>query len=192
MTSKLNRERPKQFRAFRKSLKRYFSAYGGWSAIFGSPLFWIAAAITGISYSLWWTEAWVSVSQSLLPGLLGFSLGTYAILFSLITNRLKKTLRDLKITSGFSYLDMVNATFFHFIFVQVIALLWAFIFSGSALHDIFHLDIVQNWLSLDIFYVLQKTGSCIGFFLLIYSLTLVVGSALAVYRLAGIVDPSEE
>lgn len=181
-----------QFRPFFRRIARYFHAYGGWMAVLGSPLFALSVLLTGLSYGRWLREDWTSLSLSLLPSLLGFSLGTYAILFSLITSRVKGAMRAVKDDRKISALEQVNATFFHFIFVQVLALLWAFAYQGTALFDL------ATWLSgrwsfsLTVFNVLRMVGAAGGFLLLIYSVTLMIAAALAIYRLALITDPGEQ
>jgi len=182
----------KQLRAFRKRLASYFRAYGGWSAIFGSPLFWAAAIITSLNYSQWAESKWIETTETLVPSLLGFSLGTYAILFSLINSRLKSALRNVPSGHGPSWLEVINATFFHFIFVQVISLTWAFAFQGSVLFDAF--NVIDDFFprAASIFLVLRAIGSFIGYLLLIYSFLLTIAAALVIYRLATIRDPADD
>lgn len=182
-----------QLKPFASRIKRYFRAYGGWSAIFRSPLFLVAVGVAALSYGSWLSsDRWAGTSQSLIPNLLGFSLGTYAILFSLMTGRLKRTLKAVKNDKGVSFLDEINATFFHFILVQVFTLIWAFLYQGTALYDLAH-AIQPFWPCVaTIFAVAKALGGGIGFVLLVYSITLIVGAALAVYRLALIVDPHAE
>ncbi|HXG99133.1 MAG TPA: hypothetical protein VNI79_01825 [Sphingomicrobium sp.] len=126
--------------------------------------------------------------SSLIPSLLGFSLGTYAILFSLMTNRLKKSLRAVVNDGGVPYLREINATFFHFIFIQVIALIWAVASKSSLIFDLASTFGKQKDL-LRTLELLDAIGGFIGTFLLVYSITLIIGAALVVYRIASIVDP---
>ena len=80
-----------QIKPFISRLRRYFCAYGGWGAILRSPLFLLATLLTGLGYGSWFDgDRWSDLSQSLIPNLLGFSLGTYAILFSLMTGRVNR------------------------------------------------------------------------------------------------------
>lgn len=180
-----------QIKPFTKRIKRYFEAYGGWRAIFLSPLFLLSIVIAGVNYSNWISDNWSALAQSLIPNLLGFSLGTYAILFSLMTSHLKRALKENKNDQDVTYLDEINATFFHFIFVQVIALLWAFLYRGTILFDL--MNALQScWLySLVVFRTLQMAGGLLGMVLLIYSIALIVAAALMIYRLALIVDQAE-
>ena len=181
-----------QIQPFLKRIGRYFDAYGRWRAIFLSPLFLLSVAIASVSYGNWISDKWSALAQSLIPNLLGFSLGTYAILFSLMTSRLKRALKAVKNDQGTTYLDEINATFFHFIFVQVIALLWAFLYSGTALFDLTN-ALQPCWsYAPRVFRTLQMVGGLVGLVLLIYSIALIIAAALAVYRLALIVDPADE
>ena len=183
--------RGNQFKPFYKRIDRYFTAYGRWPAVFGSPLFAVAVLIAGADYSKWLDNDWTTVSISLLPSLLGFSLGTYAILFSLVTKRVKGVMRAVKDERNISALEQVNATFFHFIFVQVLALLWAFSFQGTLFYDVINVAAPDCRAAQMVLDAGRDLGAFIGFLLLIYSVALMVGAALAVYRLALIVDPAE-
>ncbi|KIP99279.1 hypothetical protein RU07_21850 [Agrobacterium tumefaciens] len=181
----------KQWKALYRWLRRYFNAYGGITGILGSPIFGVAVIVSALSYSNWLTPSWIEKVDTLIPSLLGFSLGTYAILFSLVSARLKGALRALTTDSGVTYLESINATFFHFIMVQVVTLLWAILFKGSWFFDALNLiggdaDWVATvkWWSF-------RAGSFGGFVLMTYSILLTIAAALAVYRLAMIKDPKE-
>lgn len=179
-----------QFKGFARVLKRYLDHYGGPVAVVSSPLFLLSVAIAALDYNAWLHATWVQLSQALIPSLLGFSLGTYAILFSLLTGRLKVTLQKLETSPGVSFLAMVNATFFHFIFVQILALMWSFLYGGTALTDLARL-LHSTWPEVAyVVGILSAIGSFVGFLLLVYSFMLILGSALAVYRLAGIREPA--
>jgi len=179
-----------QFGPLFNRLGRYFHAYGGVRGVVLSPFFILALAITGTSYNKWLSEEWIATAQSLLPNLLGFSLGTYSILFSLLTGRIRRAMRAMINENGVSRLEELNASFFHFIFVQVIALTWAFVYSGTALTDLLPLiPCLDADLTLAI---LRIGGSFVGYVLLVYSFLLIVGASMAVYRLAMINDPQAE
>lgn len=181
-----------QIKPFASRLRRYFRAYGGWGAVLCSPLFLLALALTGLGYGNWIDgDKWSALSQSLIPNLLGFSLGTYAILFSLMTGRLKQALKAVKNEIGITFLEEINATFFHFIFVQVVALLWAFLYQGTVLFELAQV-IKAYWpCAPSALRFVQVLGGAAGYALLVYSISLIVASALAVYRLALIVDPAD-
>lgn len=180
-----------QFRPFARHIRRYFHAYGGWFGVLGSPLFLVSVLIAAASYGKWLRPDWTASTYALVPNLLGFSLGTYALLFSLITARVKGAMRAVRSGGQVSSLEQVNATFFHFIFVQVIALIWAFAFDATALADAANALKAARPDVWDGFVFLRAAGSFVGYVLLIYSVALAVGAALAIYRLALISDPGE-
>jgi hypothetical protein len=180
-----------QLKPLTKRLKRYFDAYGGWRAIWGSPLFHLSVIVGFSAHAYWVSAKWVDLTFSLIPSLLGFSLGTYAILFSLITNRMRKALRAVKNSRGISYLEEINATFFHFIFMQTAILFYAFLFGGLKI-DGFSSYVAKVAPIYEILvWPVCSILSAVGMILLVYAVSLVVGAALTVYRLALITDPED-
>jgi len=178
-----------QLSTFAKYLRRYFSDYGGYKAVVGSPLFLTSLLVGLISYRSLREENWPELAFSIIPNLLGFSLGTYALLFSLISPRIRLALRSLRNDRGTKYLDEMNATFLHFIIAQVICILWSFLYRQSLFFDISSAISGIFPSRVNLFPILSDFGSYIGIVLIIYSLLLVIGSSLTVYRIARITDP---
>jgi hypothetical protein len=180
-----------QFGTFVRFLKKYFHDYGGLPAVIGSPLFITSLAISLVSYQSWIDESWPDLAMSVIPNLLGFSLGTYALLFSLISPRIRLALRTLRNDKGVRYIDEMNATFLHFILVQVICFIWAFLYKQSLFLDI-SLWVARTMPSnVNLFPVLSTMGGIVGVLLILYSILLVIGASLTVYRIAKIVDPDQ-
>lgn len=177
--------------AFWKSIRRYFKGYGGWAAIFLSPIFIVSLVVTILNYANWIEPKWVSRSFEMIPSLLGFSLGSYTILFSVMTGRLKRALKAVKNHNGVNYLDEINSTFFHFIFVQILCLTWSFLYDGTFVYDLFMYVLSEYEYSMDIFKAVMLVGSFIGYLLLVYSFLLILAAAIAVYRIASITDPAD-
>lgn len=125
-----------QAKTFLRFLRKYFNDYGGVDAVIGSPLMWLAIILTATSYRSWLHRDWPDTSIAIIPNLIGFSLGTYALLFSLISPRVKSALKALKNAKDIRYFDEMNATFFHFIFMQMIALVWALAYKQNLFVDI--------------------------------------------------------
>ncbi len=179
-----------KWKIFLSRLRKYLEYYGGWKEVFGSPFFNLAVVLSLANWQLWESK-WVQLSQSLIPSMLGFALGTYAILFSIISVRLKKALKEVKNRSGVSYLHEMNATFFHFIFVQVLGVLLTFIQTGTAPWTLSTMlfgksDGLESAFSIGRLFI-----GAVGTTLLIYSLLLAVAAAMIVYRLATIVEPDK-
>lgn len=168
-----------------KALRRYYSAYGGVRSIITSPIFALALLITCLSYNSWKTAAWVTQAQAILPNMLGFSLGTYSILLTLLNERMREAMTSAMSAKGISALSSVNATFLHFILVQILAILWSFQYQGSWLFDLFaaiDTSVFPN--AMKLFSYLMITGSFVGNLLFMYALSLAISAAMSVYRLA--------
>lgn len=111
--------------------RRYWSAYGGWRAMCHSRYLHAALAITPFCWGSWSEPLWWDTVISVLPNLLGFTLGGFAIFVGFGDERFKASLAepedDPKQPTVYRQLC---ATFVHFIFVQVVALLLALVSKG--------------------------------------------------------------
>lgn len=177
-----------QYRTLYRILKGYFACYGGWKAVLFSPLFGISFAITIFNYSNWMTPTWPAQSLSVLPNLLGFSLGCYALLFSLLSERLRRALLFVKNPRDVPYLHEINATFLHFILIQVASILYSLLFTATIMKDIFDTIEIYTTVLRIVFYSFYFPLSFLGFLLFVYSVTLTVGAAISIYRIANIED----
>jgi len=177
------------YRTFFRLISRYFSDYGGWRGLLLSPFLHVGILIAAASYSVWTTPRWSDIVTGIIPNLLGFSLGTYALLFSLMSTRMKQALKHLRNQAGKPYLDEINATFFHFIVIQALSLMWAILMKSSLVYDLAVAASAPD-IVLDAVDLANHAAGFIGYVLLNYSLALVIASSIAVYRLARIVDPS--
>lgn len=175
------------YRTFFRNLRRYFGDYGGWRGLALSPFLHFGIVISAVSYPIWTTAKWVESVTGIIPSLLGFSLGTYALLFSLMSVRMKQALRHLRNRAGTPYLDEINATFFHFILIQTICLTWALLMRSSVIYDLAEAFACRQIIQL--IAIGNIAAGFIGYTLLCYSILLVIASSVAVYRLARIVDP---
>jgi hypothetical protein len=112
-----------------QTFRRYWTLYGGWSALLRSPYLYIAFVITLLCRELWAPVEgkgdWADVCLSILPNLLGFSMGGMAIMlafsnatiFAAITQKGRDDSLFLK----------VIANFYHFILVQGLSIVLAVI-----------------------------------------------------------------
>lgn len=110
-----------------KPIKLYWQAYGGWGEFFKSIYLIVSFIFTVIVFPIWTkfdaegNASWATMPTSILPNLLGFSMGGMAIMlafagskvFTYITEDGKKH----------SYFIKIVASFYHFIFVQTAAIL---------------------------------------------------------------------
>lgn len=109
-----------------KAFRIYWEAYGGTKALLASPFLWMAIVLTIVLVGIWVPEdqegqrKWASIALSVLPALISFSLGALAIMFSMTSGAFLKILhQDGENNSLFM---KTVATFFHFMLVQIVAL----------------------------------------------------------------------
>jgi hypothetical protein len=107
-------------------LGKYWYAYGGFTALIKSKYFWFSIAYTLILFRSWAVgNQWWNDVLSIVPGLLGFSLGGFAIWVAIGDDKFRSLIvgsEDPKEPSPFME---INATFAHFIVVQIIAIFLA-------------------------------------------------------------------
>lgn len=158
-------------------IKRYWSIYGGFTALFKSSYFYLALIFTVILYPAWSKSGWWADVLSLLPNLLGFSLGGLAILLAVGDDGFKKLIAGSGENSGPSpYMEACTA-FVHFIFLQIIAILIALLAKtyGNILPGV--------WSK-----TLLLAMSYVGYFIFIYSIFCTLAAVFAVFRVADWFD----
>lgn len=154
------------------SFALYWKLYGGSKAVFASPYFVTSLAISFLCQPIWSVPSWVEMPLAILPNVLGFSLGGYAILIGFSDEKLKRILVKSKAGSPSAFLR-VNATFVHFIVVQVVALV-AGVLSKAWMKPSLH----DGWL-----YWLQIVSSLAGFTAFTYSISLAVAATFAIFQI---------
>jgi hypothetical protein len=143
-------------------LKGYWSAYGGIAAIKKSPAVRISFILTVLCSPYWVTRPWQESTVSIVPNLLGFTLGAMAVVLAFPSTRMFEVIAEKGAADSY-YIDMASK-FVHFIFVQVIAILIVLV--GKA-------------------YNFSFIGA-IGFFFLCYAVLCAAMTGLALYGVAQI------
>lgn len=172
---------------------QYWEAYGGWRALFSSKYFWCSFIITPMCYSFWALKPddFINMALAALPNLLGFALGGYAVWLGIGDQRLKKLLSEFDEDRSFqekqSDFMIVNATFVHFIVLQIISLSYLIILKANSFSQIMlylnkHFDINSCFLSL--INLIAILGYGFGFLLFIYSIFSMLAATFAVFRIA--------
>ena len=156
------------FRGLQKSISIYWNAYGGLKAMLRSPYFYAALIITFESKAYWSVDSdpiWYNLTLSVIPNLIGFTLGGYAILLGFADEKFRKfiILNNNNISS--SQFMVVNSTFVHFILMQCLSLIIAVVGQG------------WNY----------KSGclALLGFFIFIYAILTSIAATFALLRLAN-------
>lgn len=155
-----------------ESISRYWKVYGGWHALLCSPYFHFSIVISLICYPVWSieheTRAWFNLCISVMPNLVGFTLGGYAMILAFGNEKFLSLLAGADDDGDTSPFMKVNATFIHFIIMQILSLIIALIGLGWSI----------------------QTGvlAFIGFTVFIYALLTGVAAAFAILRLSGWFD----
>lgn len=159
-------------------VRRYWQIYGGWRSVLRSPYFHISAILLAATYNFWSHERWWDQTISILPNLLGFTLGGFALLLGFGDEKFRALLADREEGEPSSIYTSLCATFVHFIVVQLLALIFAVV--TNALQ--FQADL-PVWLS-DVLPALTTVGYGLGYGLFIYSLLSLLAATLAIFRAA--------
>jgi hypothetical protein len=165
-------------------LKTYWRDYGGFREWVASPFLHAAIVITGL-YGLGVISFdWRALASSSLPTMLGFSLAAYTITFTLMGSALHRALSSaIDKDSGTPLIRIVNATFFHIVLFQSLALFNAVATQGSFFWE--KLGGLPGFGSFRSF-VLGITfhgGNLLGCFLITYSILLLFSVGFAMFRL---------
>jgi len=169
-------------KAIRSIWVRYWNAYGGIRALVRSIFLWIALVLTLLGWSFWSKDNWWEVPISVLPNLLGFSLGGLAILLGLIQPKTMVILSQKSDDEKASTMSQFTAAFTHFVLVQASALVTAIVFKSLKLADVEQANMLT---SIGSFLV---AVSFIGWWLFIYAVLLVFAVVIEVFRISEILQ----
>ena len=156
-----------QFKGLFEILGVYWKAYGGLRAVLSSPYFIFSILFSTGCYPLWLCDrntAWFDICLSVIPNLLGFTLGGYAILLAFGDDQFRAILTGEEEDGTPSPFVEINATFVHFILLQTMSLIFAI---ASLSWNI-------------------KTGplAFIGLSIFVYSIATALAAAFGIFRLA--------
>jgi hypothetical protein len=142
--------------------------------------FWISFVVSIGSYGLWMTGKWADVAIGVLPNLLGFTLGGYAMFLGFGSDEFKKHLVERREAAEASPFMSVSAAFLLFVTVQLASLLVALVAAGLYLVGPFEVleSIGRVWT------YLKLLGGFLGFWLFAYGLALAMRAAIRIFRLS--------
>ena len=156
---------------------KYWSIYGGASALFRSRYLHVSIILTILLYPTWITHDWYNQVLSIIPNLLGFSLGGFAIFLALGDEKFRKIISGDGNKKNDSPFLSVNATFVHFILSQVIAIIMALL--GKA-YDFE----VENTIINSFFYTLKIFFAFFSYLFFMYALMCVFAATLSLFRVS--------
>lgn len=162
-------------------INRYWKEYGGINTFIKSPYLHVSITLTLLTIKFWLNNKWWEQTLSILPSILGFTLGGFAIFLGYGTESFRKLMAFRSPTTGKSpYLDVVVA-FVHFSLFQMLAIFLSIIASNFNAFE--YLDIQSSHKDIGVLYLWLIIGF-IGYGTFIYSLVLSFSVSLTLYRLA--------
>jgi hypothetical protein len=155
-----------------------WASSGGWRSTVRSFDFRLALVVWILSSPFWLGSKWPDQIIAVLPNLLGFTLGGFAIFLGFGSDEFKGAIATPDERTS-PYLS-VSAAFMLFVSFQVAALLWAIV--ASALFAWPIPQVLQPWETW--IQVSAKVGGGIGYFLFCYSVALILRAAVRIFRLS--------
>jgi hypothetical protein len=166
----------KNYAGLRAVLGSYFEIYGGWKTICRSPYAHVSLLFTILCTPMWSKPDWWNDVLNILPNLLGFTLGGFAVFLSFGNDAFRKSMAGGgKIGKPSPYMGF-SATFVHMILMQVMAMTLSII----AKSRIFSWIGISSWQ----LHVFTQLLWAIGFAIFVYSLLLSVAATIALFRIA--------
>jgi hypothetical protein len=167
-------------------LRDFWSDFGGLRAQFATPYFWAAVVASAALYPLWTKPGWWQLALDMIPSLLGFSLGGFAIFLAFSNERFLSLIAgnapDDKNGELSPYIQFANP-FMHFIVVQLAALgIALFALSMSKISPPIDTTL-QQWNEAARFVLWG-----FGFLLLTYSMFTALAATAGIYDLVKVFD----
>lgn len=170
-------------------ISRYWTAYGGFKALFTSPYLYTALALSGLMAPAWLYNPWHEIVLSVIPSVLGFSLGGYALLIAVGDEDFRALISGEDEDGEPSPYMEVNAAFVHFILMLLLSLIFA-LFANAyyfKLEDNLALYQFITEINFPIGTIIFL-GNFIGYSVFIYALLLAVAATLAILRVSSWYD----
>ncbi|ACB34527.1 conserved hypothetical protein [Leptothrix cholodnii SP-6] len=169
----------KQYKGVFTIFKRYWGAYGGLQALLRSPYLHFSIVLLVATSNTWINAGWWEQSIGVLPNLLGFTLGGFAIFIGFGDERFRQLLAepDESEETHTVYVGLCS-TFVHFIIVQVLALFCAI------LAEAWWFEFAWPPAVKAVLPALNVLGGAIGYGLFLYALTSVLAATMHIFRIA--------
>lgn len=162
-------------------VRQYWESYGGWKSIICSPYVHVSLLLAAATFSVWNRANWWEQVFSMIPSLLGFSLGGFAIFLGFGSEQFRNLIsgRDSASAQRPSPYMAAAAAFSHFVVIQVLALVIAVLASAAWL-----LPAPTSALVSRLNEVARIALWFSGYWLLLYALCLSAATLFAVFRVA--------
>lgn len=176
-----------QYKSVAGIYSEYWHAYGGIVKLLTSPYLhtaFVLLLLTATSWSgIWETgskagEGWWDQSIAVLPNLLGFTLGGFAIFIGFGDEKFRSLLAEPASEGAVNDYVALCAHFVHFITVQAVALMVAIVVKSFQFYSPIA-DPIRDWLPF-----LNGIVGALGYLLFLYALTSVLAATMHVFRIA--------
>ena len=166
--------------------QRYWKTYGGFSALFTSWYFYASLLITLALFPHWLSSDWWVLVLSIMPNVLGFSLGGYAMWMAIGDENFRKLISGSDEDGSPSPYMEVSSAFVHFIILQLLAIFMA-LFA-----DAYDFPLPPEWVLVSEYAVVIRAicvgGSFLGYFVFIYALASALAATLSLLRVSSWYD----
>lgn len=166
-------------------LARYWRAYGGPKALLTSRYFHAAILVSLALTPYWSRNPWWEQVFSIMPSVLGFSLGGYAMWIAVGDEDFRKLISGSPKGQVSPFMS-VNAAFVHFILLQVLSIFLALfavgyqgVFDGSPLVKIFWGDYLHY---------LYLSYSAVAYLVFIYAIFSAIAATLQLLQVSSWYD----
>jgi hypothetical protein len=164
----------------RKIFGTYWAAYGGFAALLWSPYLHFTFVLLAVTFKFWTVPGWWDTVIGILPNILGFTLGGFAIFIGFGDEKFRSLLAepDEEDPDRATVYVGLCATFVHFILVQILALLVALVAKSWWFYAPWMCHF-QTWLP-----YLNGIGGALGYGIFLYAMSSVVAATMHVFRIS--------
>lgn len=159
-------------------LRIAWHATGGWRGVFHGPDPWLVAVLWCLSYPYWIAPGWWMQVLSVLPNILGFTLGGFAIFLGFGSDSFRSFLVEGKKLDRTQYVS-VSGSFLVFSAVQLVAIAYAIVVNALQVPPP---DFLAPYASL--IAIGNKVSGGIGYLFFVFSLVLALRIAFRLFRLS--------
>ena len=188
---------PEEYKAVGRVIRRYWRNYGGFSALFSSPYFYFSVVfgVLFFPYDFDKGNEWWQIAMDILPNVVGFSLGGYAIFLAFGDEKFKRLIAvkdEDAVDVGKSnekpspYLSF-SVAFLHFTLMQLFALFLALAGNSLTLVPGKYADLGIPWVEV-VSDVASYAFGLLAYTVFVYALSLAVAATFSIYRLVYLYD----
>jgi hypothetical protein len=171
----------------KSALNKYWHAYGGLNALLSSKYLWFSFFYTLILFRSWAMHSpWWKDVLTIVPGLLGFSLGGFAIWVAIGDDKFRSLIVGTEDPNDPSPFMEINATFAHFIVIQIIAIFLALLAKSYTLSYLETKEVVHYFGDWIIYFSI--TFCFLGYFFFIYAISSGLATVFALFSVSSWYD----